>query len=875
LDTDLLKLYNSYTDKITVAFKSNIYQTEDGSTRVNAQRTKEREKYLFHGFKEDGSDDIILIECPLDVLAIEFEENSTTKEGKFISTRENRNEWIDKAFDNATKLNIASCIVDHGGTSRYLYAFGLKNLPEGKELEAKKAIAKKLVPDEAWVFIDQTNLGKTLIPIIGRPHWKPKYKGALHTILRGTHPAQHNNDISELIKNIKFEEKKERSVDKKAKFVKEHIKLIDLMTEKGYDISKNPTMCMLGHDSEGKKCFSFTPGGGKDGEDVWNCFHCQAAGDVIDFVMFHEPLEYIEARNLLYNKARSIHTYEIRDYQMLEINIGFLFQKKFTTKKGGEYYREIALFKKIERQCTTRLDAINKSSQTELQTQINTIKNVEITAFDDKDLVTALNIGKRGNYNELCSDDEQAFVDIIELLPIKNIKATNVLGFYSGKYHDHPEYSSYNTVFKQVGPNQLTERPLITPSKNYMDFISLNPDEKIVKKLIETLNNDFPRNPQEAMFHKIILSFAVASSFKITLIENGIRIHPYLIVLGGKQMGKTTACRILVTKLFKSSDLSMDHFEGVKGARLKGINNDVFPVTVDELSNFTKWESNFKESMSRGYLEIVRGTKEGGSTVMHKYFNLIIPTNDFRTSDVAFRDRLIMFDYSHTNIHSNVPVLLFLEENIHHLGKYMYSDYHNIDTTKLILDSKSEQTAVAGRKVDKDAYIMFGQKILDRYGILTKYRIDPSMFSDDQRERETTTVTDILEIINDRLNIIYDNRSGGSSRLITPKMVLEKEDNRSTDTPNINFDENVNTFFSSKGIYFTQSFKNIVIGTEILPYINKELQRKGHKKTYSKMKMLAEDLNMGENYKAWGIRKFSNGALSATTIRGLKIENEQ
>ncbi|MBW6469599.1 MAG: bifunctional DNA primase/polymerase [Methanosarcinaceae archaeon] len=76
--------------------------------------------------------------------------------------------------------------------------------------------------------------------------------------------------------------------------IKSAVKLSDLMTKFGYDIKRQPTMCMLGHDSESKSCFSWD-----DQKGLWHCFHCGKGGTVFDFIMEHEKVTFLVAKKKL------------------------------------------------------------------------------------------------------------------------------------------------------------------------------------------------------------------------------------------------------------------------------------------------------------------------------------------------------------------------------------------------------------------------------------------------------------------------------------------------------------------------------------------------------------------------------------------------
>ena len=193
---DEVKFYDRYKGKITCAYKSDIKLDKDKKERCYAKRTEEREKYIFNGLTED----CVLIECPLDCLAIEFEKEIMINEEKKTATPKQIKNWIKQTSENANSHKIDNCIVSHGGTSDYFYAFNIQNLVENKEKECKKELAKLIVPSEAWDFLDKSNLGSTLIPIINRHHWKQsKYNGAIHEIIQGKTPDKHKNKLPDIV----------------------------------------------------------------------------------------------------------------------------------------------------------------------------------------------------------------------------------------------------------------------------------------------------------------------------------------------------------------------------------------------------------------------------------------------------------------------------------------------------------------------------------------------------------------------------------------------------------------------------------------------------------------------------------------------------
>jgi len=266
-------IYNKYKGKVTCAYREDVYIDAQDNPRIKAKRTQEREKYIFQGF--GNRRDPILIECPHDVLVLEFEGDRIV------------NEAMIKVVElNLKKSKLDYCVVDHRGTSPYIYIWNLKNLPEGHEAEAKKHIAKKLIPP-----LDFSNLGKTLIPIIGLPHWKPKYNGAVHKIIRGKDPELHHNPVDKLLEDfVKPAPKKTTETDRECMDIKSSIRLSDVLQKYGMDITQNPVKC-LWHDSKGGRCFSFD-----DSKGVWHCFHCDRSGNVFHFIMIEEQCDFLAAK---------------------------------------------------------------------------------------------------------------------------------------------------------------------------------------------------------------------------------------------------------------------------------------------------------------------------------------------------------------------------------------------------------------------------------------------------------------------------------------------------------------------------------------------------------------------------------------------------
>lgn len=215
IDKDTKEFYDKYKEKITCAYSHNISQDSQGVERCYAKRTEEREKYLFRGLTEE----MVLIECPPDMLAIEFETHNREPKGsqdyKEVS-KDQIKKWIGQVCENARSNKIEFCVCDHGGTSPWFYACNFENLIENRNNECKREIANIIIPSEASDFLDLSNLGKTLVPIINRPHWKKiKYSGSVHKIVEGKHPLKHKNKVPNIVLQRVFDSIKPKNSPKK------------------------------------------------------------------------------------------------------------------------------------------------------------------------------------------------------------------------------------------------------------------------------------------------------------------------------------------------------------------------------------------------------------------------------------------------------------------------------------------------------------------------------------------------------------------------------------------------------------------------------------------------------------------------------------
>ena len=172
IDKQILDKYATLVVK-----KDAIWKDGNGVAQVNQDKSLEYANTTY-------SEDIVLWVAPKDCLRIEFESKDTNKIRR----------WINETEAACKALELDYCITDHKGKSPYLNIFNLKNIPVNEDNKfAKLLLASTLLSFEAKRLLDKTNLGWTLSPVIGHEHWKPKYKGAKHKILRGMNPLEQKN----------------------------------------------------------------------------------------------------------------------------------------------------------------------------------------------------------------------------------------------------------------------------------------------------------------------------------------------------------------------------------------------------------------------------------------------------------------------------------------------------------------------------------------------------------------------------------------------------------------------------------------------------------------------------------------------------------
>jgi len=186
-----------------------MYVLDTSHTFINsAGETQPNQDKLFRYSPDKYKNTICLWIAPPDCIRVEFED-----------TPENNDKYIDEIERNVRATGYDYCITGHdGGKSKYLNIFNLKGIPltSAENKKAKLMFLRELMSPKAMSFLDKTNLGATLSPVINHSHWKKKYDGAIHKIIYGTNPTKHKNKFpKDITKKVKAEMENIRKANKK------------------------------------------------------------------------------------------------------------------------------------------------------------------------------------------------------------------------------------------------------------------------------------------------------------------------------------------------------------------------------------------------------------------------------------------------------------------------------------------------------------------------------------------------------------------------------------------------------------------------------------------------------------------------------------
>lgn len=769
------------------------------------------------------------------------------------------------------------------------------------------------------------------------------------------------------IKEVETKERSNKEVDEECRLIKEKIKITDLLTDYGVDITRHPTSCPL-HASKGGRCLSFT-------SEVFHCYHCSSKGSIFNLVMAKDGVTFPEAKKRLAKKAgielitfegltdedkivrepipktiwdkkiygpavtnlldkvcetkeekdkyeklfierigektdektvkielkkfidildkqfRSVPSFErfkkslkeeLRKikkedeaiglglanapeskYSLKPYPLGWLFWKDNIKKVGDAIEvvaEEFASFDELERQRTLVLDITldNERYQNEYK-----VKNKEGLRMVESEieLKNILFDSRRPNRTKIEGSDEVNFVRCMRHLPEVETKKINAYGFKNGTYYDEKTgYKLYNVSFSKEGSDIIKREDYATPTDEYKDFMEQDVEEDTITKILDLLNNKFWRSEYEKKMHKVILAWSISSVLKMELRRLGVQLHPILVCIGERRKGKTTAMNLFISEMWCTPQLQPDHFEGAKGARLKQIDNNLFPIYCDENISLDKFSQILKSATTLGYMKIPRGRKDGSFEDNIKFFNLALSANKFRVEDPALKDRMLIYNYLDPgNPRMENNELIWLKEHIKCLGKHIYDSLYKFNYRQMIKEIEEGIKDKHPRDKHKLMYVRVGEKIIESIGLYKDVVLDTEWLIKPEETLSISIKDEILDIIKSiltrqeyRLKVIADN----DSVLTIPKIMADNKD--------INPD--YFEILTNKGIWITAKEGSVAVTRAIIPLINEELLRRKNQNQYKDLKTLASDLEKEEG--VIKVKKPNNGR---TCVRGIEV----
>ena len=122
--------------------------------------------------------------------------------------------------------------------------------------------------------------------------------------------------------------------DKVIDQIKFKVSISDVFSQYGADLTRNPTMCTLGHTSKSKSCLYINAI-----DNLFYCHHCGAGGDVFNAIMAHEHCDFPTAKKKLMEMAG------IAPQESLQNQISSLPNEVLQIKN---YYRNVITFHTIQ-----------------------------------------------------------------------------------------------------------------------------------------------------------------------------------------------------------------------------------------------------------------------------------------------------------------------------------------------------------------------------------------------------------------------------------------------------------------------------------------------------------------------------------------------
>ena len=245
-----------------------------------------------------------------------------------------------------------------------------------------------------------------------------------------------------------------------------------------------------------------------------------------------------------------------------------------------------------------------------------------------------------------------------------------------------------------------------------------------------------------------ILSLSLSSVFRVALFDLGIKLFPYVSIVGSKSEGKSQLLEFFVRDLWNTQfSESNEVFKGT-GVRFKAkVVYTTRPMMIDEIENFHR---NYRlipiiktGATSRLGAKISRGNRNGTISNTHGIRPIFMTANSFQVSESAVQDRLYVIHILQGFREKDMTILsvedkIFLTENINTIGQAIIQlageDTAIVEEINKIFSACNLDLTKNPRDNDKFKILLVGEMLLKKIYALAQidYIFNPIENIDDK-----------------------------------------------------------------------------------------------------------------------------------------------
>ena len=410
----------------------------------------------------------------------------------------------------------------------------------------------------------------------------------------------------------------------------------------------------------------------------------------------------------------------------------------------------------------------------------------------------------------------------------------------------------YNSVLK----GQYTITELNDVEYEDKKFEKLLTDEQLAN-LKQTLNiiNNLGKTHHGKNIICNVLSLSLASVFRVALFDLGLKLFPYICMIGSKEEGKSFLMEIFVQHVWNS--MFLENNEIFKGTSVRFKAKVIYttrPLPIDEIQDIHK---NYRlipilktGATSRLGAKIPRGQRDGTIINLNGIRPFFLTANSLMLSDSATESRLYVIplhnDFRKNNMNDiSGQNKLFLEENANTIGQAIIqlteTDTNLVNEIKTIFKDCNKYSKLEHRDKDKLKVLLVGEMLLKKVYKLAEieYLLNPidmitsgsNIVVNEEDEDLTSCMNKLLTL---ELSYITDDISMLSLRTSAIEIIMSKDLSTST-LPN-----SLLIKFAVNGIYFTKQNEIVLYGkNQFKARLNSILKFK-----ISTMKSLEEKLSL-------------------------------